>query len=93
MVRQPLLRSDRCLIMQVVIAGMFGISELHGRNASPVHLCCASALKARLDVDDSAEKEAAKASARLTLRTLLVKKVGSHWTGSEELVSDGTTWR
>ncbi len=42
--------------MQAVIAGMLGISELHRRNASPVHICCASALKAKLEVDDSAEK-------------------------------------
>ena len=53
--------------MQAVIFGMFGISELHRRNASPVHICCASALKAKLDVDDSAEKDAAKVSAKADL--------------------------
>ena len=31
------------LIMQAVIFGMFGISELQRRKASPVHICCASA--------------------------------------------------
>ena len=61
-VRQPVLRSARCLYMQAVIFGMFGISSLHRRNASPVHICCASALKAKLEVDDSAEMETANAS-------------------------------
>ena len=63
--RQPVLRSARCFIMHAVIAGMLGISELHSRNASLVHICCASALKAKLDVDDSAETEAAKASTKV----------------------------
>jgi TRAP-type mannitol/chloroaromatic compound transport system permease large subunit len=47
-------------IMQAVIFGMFGISELQRRNASPVHICCASALKAKLAVEETAESEAAK---------------------------------
>jgi hypothetical protein len=51
--------------MQEVIFGMFGISELHRRNASPLHIDCASALKANLAVDETAEKEAAKTSAIL----------------------------
>ena len=45
--RQPTLRSARCFTMQAVIFGMFGISELQRRNASPVHCCCASELKAK----------------------------------------------
>jgi hypothetical protein len=48
--------------MHAVMAGMLGISELHRRNASLVHICCASALKAKLALDDSAEKETAKAA-------------------------------
>jgi hypothetical protein len=60
--------------MQAVILGMLGISELHRRNASPEHICCASALKAKLSVDEIAELEAAKASAKLTLRTVQAKK-------------------
>ena len=55
-VRQPVLRSARCLNMQAVIFGMFGISELHRRNASPVHIDWASALKAKLEVDETAEQ-------------------------------------
>jgi hypothetical protein len=42
--------------MQAVIFGMSGISELHSRNASPVHICCASALKAKPEVDDSGRR-------------------------------------
>src|ERR1700720_763 len=53
-VRQPVLSSALCLNMQAVIFGTSGISELHSRNASPVHICCASALKAKLWLDDSA---------------------------------------
>ena len=68
--RQPALRSVRCLIMQAVIFGIFGISELQRRNASPVHCCCASELKAKLAVDETAANEAVKASARLILRTV-----------------------
>ncbi len=45
-VLQPELRLVRFLIMQAVIPGMSGISELQSRNASPVHICCASGLKA-----------------------------------------------
>jgi hypothetical protein len=81
--------------MQAVIFGMLGISELHRRNASPEHICCASALKAKLWVDEIAEKEPAKASAKLILRTVEVKKAvifGSHWTGSVEPVADGPHW-
>jgi len=65
-----------------VIFEMFGISELQRRNASPVHCCCASELKAKLAVDETAAKEAVKANTKLTLRTA-VKKVavifGSCW--------------
>ena len=74
--RQPTLRSARCLIMQAVIFGIFGISELQRRNASPVHCCCASELKAKLAVEETAENEAAKASAKVILRAVLVKKCG-----------------
>src|SRR4029453_6649711 len=71
--RQPTLRSARCLIMQAVIFGIFGISELQRRNASPVHCCCASELKAKLAVDEAAAKEAVKASAKPILRAVLKK--------------------
>ena len=64
-VRQPVERLARLEIMQEVIFGMFGISELQRRNASLVHIDCASALKAKLEVDETAEKEAAKTSAIL----------------------------
>src|SRR4029450_11973527 len=73
--------------MQDVIFGIFGISELQRRNASPVHICCASALKAKLAVDETAENETAKASARLTLRMVVAKSAvifGSHWSSYED---------
>lgn len=81
-VRQPALSSAFFLIMQAVIFGIFGISELQRRNASPVHICCASELKAWLAVDETAENAVAKASARLILRAVEVNSVvifGSHW--------------
>jgi len=59
--------------MQAVIRGMFGISELQRRNASPYNICCASALKAKLELDDSAEKETANASTKPAWRIVLVK--------------------
>src|SRR6202022_1016599 len=80
--RQPVLRSALCLNMQAVIFGMLGISELQRRNASPVHICCASALKAKLELDDSAEKETAKANTKPAWRIVPVRNaviVGSHW--------------
>ena len=55
------------------MAGMSGISELHRRNASPVHICCASGLKAKLEVDDSAVTETAKASSKPAWRMVLVR--------------------
>src|ERR1700688_640038 len=60
--------------MQAVIFGMLGISELHRRNASPVHICCASALKAKLAVD-SADNESTNASVRAAWRIVLVLNV------------------
>src|ERR1700682_315336 len=72
-VRQPVLRSARCLYMQAVIFGMLGISELQSRNASPVHICCASALKAKLEVEDSADRETAKASTKPAWRSVLAR--------------------
>jgi hypothetical protein len=68
--------------MQAVIFGMFGISELQRRNASPEHIDWASALKAKPELDEIAETEAATASTKLALRTLFVKKgviFGSRW--------------
>jgi hypothetical protein len=59
--------------MQAVIFGMFGISELHSRNASLVHIDCASALKAKLEVEASAENEVANASTKPAWRSVLVK--------------------
>src|SRR5713226_4288993 len=73
-VRQPLLRSARCFIMQAVILEMLGISELQSRNASPVHICCASALKAKLALEDNAEKETANASTKPAWRIVLVRE-------------------
>src|SRR3954452_5422302 len=94
--RQPTLRSARCFIMQAVIFGIFGISELQRRNASPVHCCCASELKAKLAVDETVENEAAKASARVILRVVAVNSVvivGSHWPRGSGPVVDGWSMR
>jgi hypothetical protein len=47
-----------------------------------VHISCASALKAKLDVDDSEAMEAATASTRPARRNVAVKDaviLGSHW--------------
>src|ERR1700694_70784 len=72
----------RCFTMQAVMRGMSGISELHRRNASPVHICRASALKAKPEVDTSAENETANAATKPAWRIVLVKEAGifgSHW--------------
>src|SRR5690349_4739938 len=61
--RQPEDSSVRCLNMQAVIAGMLGISELQNLKASPVHICCASLLKAKPGCEHSADIEMATASA------------------------------
>ena len=93
-VRQPLERLARLLIMQEVIAGILGISELHRRNASPVHIDCASALNAKPDVDETAEIEAAKTRAKPALRMVLVKVAvmfGSHWLGEASPLFDAAT--
>ena len=70
--RQPALRSERCFIMHAVIFGMLGISAEHRRKASPVHICCASAEKAKLELVEAIETMAAKPRARLVSRILLV---------------------
>jgi hypothetical protein len=45
------LRLARFLIMEAVIREKSGISELQNRNGLLLHICCASGLKAKLDVD------------------------------------------
>jgi hypothetical protein len=72
-VRQPALSSDRRFTMQAVIFGILGISELHRRNASPVHICCASALKAKLWVEQSPDSETAKTSTKPAWRSVLMR--------------------
>jgi hypothetical protein len=52
---------------------MFGISELQRRKASPVHICRASELKAKPEVDASAEKETAKPRTKPAWRIVLEK--------------------
>src|SRR5271156_4525874 len=73
--RQPVLRLALFLYIQAVIFGMLGISELQRRNASPVHISCASALKAKPWVEDSAEIETAKASTKPAWRILVANAV------------------
>jgi hypothetical protein len=59
--------------MHAVIFGMLGISDEHRRKASPVHCCCASDEKAKLEVVEMIETIAAKPSARLVSRILAVR--------------------
>src|SRR4030088_3462889 len=70
--RQPTLRLARCLRMHAVIFAMSGNSELHRRNRSPVHICCASALKAKLEDVESTDMETARATITPILRVVLV---------------------
>jgi len=51
---------------------MFGISELQRRNASPVTHLLRLALKAKLDLDDSAENETANASTKPAWQIVLL---------------------
>ena len=73
--RQPAVRSERCFIMHAVIFGMLGISDEHRRKASPVHCCCASAEKAKLEVVEMIDTMAAKPRARLVSRILEEKEL------------------
>ena len=82
--RQPALRSERCLIMQAVIFGMLGISGEHRRKASPVHICCASAEKAKLDVVETIETIAAMPRARPVSRILLVRDLAEEDSAEED---------
>ena len=81
--RQPALRSERCLIMHAVIFGMLGISAEHRRKASPVHICCASDEKAKLELVETIETMAAKPRARLVSRILFVRDL-AEWHLAEE---------
>lgn len=74
---QPADRLERCLTMQAVIFGMLGISELQRRKASPVHICCASELKANPGFEENAANEAASVSARAVLRMVNAVILGS----------------
>jgi hypothetical protein len=56
--------------MHAVTRGIFGISELQNLNASPVHICCASELKAWLAVGRTTVK-AKKATETPALRNVL----------------------
>ena len=47
--------------MQAVTFGILGISALHSRNASPVHICCASGLKAKLAGAETEDPRARRA--------------------------------
>ena len=75
--RQPGLRLDLFLIMQAVIFGMFGISEAQRRNASPVHICCASEEKACPAEEERTETETVKASIKPIWRMVRVKVIAS----------------
>jgi hypothetical protein len=72
--------------MHAVIFGMLGISDEHRRKASPVHICCASAEKAKLEVVEIKETMAAKPRARLVSRILAEKDLVLEDLVSEDLV-------
>jgi hypothetical protein len=74
--RQGTLSFALLVRMQAVIFGMFGISELQRRNASPVHAARASALKAKHDDEAAAETDKARAALRQILRMTLVGRIG-----------------
>jgi hypothetical protein len=71
-VLQPVLRLVRFLSMHAVTFATFGISELQRRIASPEHICWASRLKAKLEVDDTAETETMKAKITPARRVALL---------------------
>jgi hypothetical protein len=56
--------------MHAVTAETFGMAELQNRKASPLHSCCASGLKAKLEVD-AAQRPIAKATVALAWRNVL----------------------
>src|SRR5262249_15610949 len=77
--RQPGLSWARCLTMQAVILGMFGISELQRRNASPVHICRASAVEAKLLLGDQPGDEAGEGQTQTGLPKLADERCGHVW--------------
>ena len=61
--------------MHAVIFETFGISEPQRRSASPEHICWASELKAKLEVDETPETETTKAKISPARRIVLLKAV------------------
>jgi hypothetical protein len=61
--------------MQAATLEMFGISLLQSRMASPVHICCASAVKAKPDVDGPVTDMAA--ANRMAVRLVRSDVIGS----------------
>ena len=61
------------LRMQAVILAIFGISELQRRKASPVHICRALELKAKLDKVVTVEMESARPSVKPIVRMVLMR--------------------
>src|SRR5258705_11841124 len=58
--RQPVLRSARCLYMQAVVLGVFGISSLPRGKRWPGPICGGPAAKAEPAAGDSPGKEPAE---------------------------------
>jgi hypothetical protein len=58
--------------MQAATFEMFGISLLQSRIASPVHICWASAVKAKLDVDVPVTEMASAASTVIWLMRCVI---------------------
>ena len=75
--------------MQEVIREMLGISELHRRMASLMHICCARALKAKLDDDVTIDSASARPAVRLTLRMVMLVAVTGYAPCPHHTTPDG----
>ena len=62
--------------MHAVIFGMLGISDEHRRKASPVHCCCASAEKAKLEVGRDDRDDGGKAQSQAGVADLASQGLG-----------------
>ncbi|MET3304098.1 hypothetical protein ABIF53_005113 [Bradyrhizobium japonicum] len=71
--------------MHAVIFGMLGISDEHRRKASPVHCCCASAEKAKLEVVETIETMGGEAQSQAGVADLAAQGLGGERLGRKRL--------
>ena len=90
--RHPWLTFALFLTMQAVILAIFGISELQRRKASPVHICRALELKAKLDKVATVEMESARPSVKPILRMVLIR-VAVIWSSRCSMAKPGPSRR